>query len=223
MSEKNELILARKATGLRNISDWRVLKEYHEIPVHSELNVIMRREDLEQNMDYRHYITYVSVWNEHGEVLVYRRTKQSGEKTLVGQASIGFGGHVELEDLALTPKASFGADSVRYGELGIDVANTLYAAMHREICEELGPDASEAVDTLPDFDLDAQWIVGHETATDRLHLGLHMKILVKEADIAIDSPIGDHQFIGWMSPKDAITKVDNIENWSTILLESFID
>lgn len=54
------------------------------------------REALEQDTSLVHFIPYLIVHDDNGEVFHYQRTKQIGEQKLAGNRSIGLGGHMDV-------------------------------------------------------------------------------------------------------------------------------
>jgi len=79
----------------------------------------------EDDPSLKQIIPYV-VFRRGDEVFSYVRGKQAGEKRLVGNRSIGIGGHVNPRDRQLADAASGGADMATYIE-----------AVRREISEEV--------------------------------------------------------------------------------------
>lgn len=70
------------------------------LPILSEEAGWLRRDDAEKNFDYKQIIPYTIVRDvEHSNVLAYRRTTSQGESRLHDKWSIGFGGHLNPEDV----------------------------------------------------------------------------------------------------------------------------
>jgi predicted NUDIX family phosphoesterase len=53
------------------------------------------RAEIEEDPSFQHFIPYIVLINERNEVFIYSRGKDGGEKKLVGNLSIGLGGHVD--------------------------------------------------------------------------------------------------------------------------------
>ena len=53
------------------------------------------RAEIEEDPSFQHFIPYIVLINERNEVFIYSRGKNGGEKKLVGNLSIGLGGHVD--------------------------------------------------------------------------------------------------------------------------------
>jgi predicted NUDIX family phosphoesterase len=92
--------------------------------------VISRREELEKDEKYGQILPYVVLWQRNPEtkeisLFAYRRAKGSGESRLLGNHSVGVGGHVDLTDVYKD------ASSV------IDLRITLAHAIRRELGEEI--------------------------------------------------------------------------------------
>jgi predicted NUDIX family phosphoesterase len=82
----------------------------------------MNRSQVEKDPDYKQIIPYVII-SYNGKYLSYVRGKRGGEKRLVGNRSIGIGGHINpADDMPL-----FNADFYA----------TYLAAVEREVAEEL--------------------------------------------------------------------------------------
>src|SRR5688572_13131803 len=78
---------------------------------------------LEQDPEFKQLVPYV-ILAHRGRVAMYRRETPGGEQRLHGLRSIGFGGHVGLEDAVVIDGA-------------VDVGRTLARAAEREIEEEV--------------------------------------------------------------------------------------
>jgi predicted NUDIX family phosphoesterase len=59
----------------------------------------MKRGSLEGNKNFKHLISYFIVFDPFNKkILSYQRTSHSGEQRLVGNKSIGWGGHIGFND-----------------------------------------------------------------------------------------------------------------------------
>jgi predicted NUDIX family phosphoesterase len=151
------------------------------------------RSALETNEAFRQLIPYV-VLHVGGKIVSYARTSAGSENRLHGKRSIGFGGHVELDDLV-----------VKSGN--IDLRGTLERATSREIYEEMG--ALEVVQR--------RWrgvLVDNRDAVDRVHMGIVAYWQLAEIPkIGNEAAIGDVQLA---PPGDIPSKA--LEAWSVLVL-----
>jgi predicted NUDIX family phosphoesterase len=106
---------------------------------------------LEQDPEFKQLVPYV-ILSHRGRVAMYRRGKPGGERRLHGLRSIGFGGHVGLEDAVVI-------DGV------LDVERTLATAARREILEEV--DAGTIVSRTR-----LGYLLDEATPVGRVHLGV---------------------------------------------------
>lgn len=119
---------------------------------------------LEMDENFVQPIPYIAVKNED-KLLAYVRTTKGGEERLHSKIAVGFGGHVDVEDVVTSD------DGV------IDLRETLVRAALRELSEELGIEVS--VDMLAKYpDLLKYTHVIHSQATpvDTVHIGFVVTI-----------------------------------------------
>ena len=137
-----------------------------ELNERGNLMAFIPRADCETDFNYLQLLPYAVVMTHDGRIVGYNRpAKGGGEVRLAGNFSIGFGGHVELEDAV--------------SALGCDVTDTLDRALLRELDEEIRIEEnliglSRHVYSLPslqDFRL-LGIIRSQESDVDRVHLGL---------------------------------------------------
>lgn len=178
--------------------------------------VIAQREWLETNKDFRQLLPYVTIGriNADGDVeyLLYRRVKGSGEGRLLGGYSIGFGGHIDLEDVKL------GLSNT------VNVVDTVIESITRELNEETTLDVEDIqklrthihttgmVDDFIKLDLND---------TDMVHLGLAFSLMVKGD---VDCPEQSMEKIGWFKIDDIEKQclAKPLENWSKYIVDSII-
>lgn len=159
--------------------------------------VLMQRKGLETNPLYRQLISYSVVYCD-GKVLAYRRTPEGNEARLHGKVSIGFGGHVDMEDVAFV-------DGV------IDFEETANIATRREISEEVMLGKIENIRRLDHY------IVSSANDTDRVHAG--MLSVVDTAEEYAVSKEDQIEILGWFKPVELIAlHGEEIESWSMGLL-----
>lgn len=161
--------------------------------------VIMQRKGLETNPLYRQLISY-SVVRCNGKVLAYRRTPKGNEARLHGQVSIGFGGHVDLEDVAFTNGV-------------IDINETAKNVTQREISEEVYLGEIAGISLLDQF------IISNENDTDRVHAGMLSVVdCVQEKAYNAEDQV---KLLGWFTPEDLLREFGGeIESWSLGLLNN---
>jgi predicted NUDIX family phosphoesterase len=129
--EEQVLVVERKVIeriGLINGLMFDVDKYIREIFVQGTLR-FMNRSQAEKNPDYKQLIPYV-IMSHDGKYLNYVRGKRAGETRLVGNRSIGIGGHINpTDDMPL-----FNANFVQ----------TYLAAVEREVAEEVSVETSHS-------------------------------------------------------------------------------
>ena len=145
-------------------------------------------------------IPYV-VLKHQGRVLTYVRPNKGNEGRLHGKASVGVGGHVDLQDVVHD-------DSV------IDIDQTLRLSCIREIREEIGLDIEGD---------DLHWkglIVRRDKDVDRVHLGIVAEIDLDDGmmgEIEPNAEIGEIRFIDPSTFADEMSG-NEIEAWTKAVL-----
>ena len=148
-------------------------------------------------------IPYV-VLKHDGKVLTYVRPDKGNEGRLHGKASIGVGGHIDLQDVVHE-------DSV------LDLDQTLKLSCIREIQEEIGLEVEGS---------DLVWkglIVRRDKDVDRVHLGIVAEIELDDemkSQIQTTEEIGEIRFIEPSTFADEMSG-NEIEAWTKAVL--FID
>lgn len=203
---KNELILTFDASAVNKMFH-EGMNDNCDLDQFTSAVIIQPRHMAETSLTTRHPIPYVVLMDEHTrEILLYRRGAKVGESRLSGNASCGFGGHVDVDaellaqttnrdDKTFLPSAAiqYTADKELSEELGVDLRN------HRtEVIGILRDDSNE---------------VGV------VHLGV---IMIKWVDRqTIDKTNEDElDLIGW-AKLDRIDVDDislNLENWSKMTI-----
>lgn len=124
----------------------------------------------ETNPDFRQLLPYVVFVDPNRNILGYNRpVKNGGEGRLAGNFSIGFGGHVEIQDWTDNPWF------------------TCFNAADRELREELYmEDTDNGVDPMDTlYHTLAALILSNDTLVDSVHLGI---VLVAKWSSAITAP-----------------------------------
>lgn len=153
-----------------------------EVSLSNHDSIFAQRKWLELDPSWRQIIPYVLVENSEGKYLVYRRTKNSGEKGLVNKWSIGAGGHIDLVDVVVDDGGA------------PDIRRTIYKGTVRELQEELGLSGDI------DFYELSHRIVSFASKTDMVHVGAVYKIKIDEMDIGeVEDKL---DLIGFLAPDE---------------------
>lgn len=155
--------------------------------------VLGQRDLLETDESVRQIIPYTAVRNVDGAYLVYRRNG-GGESRLDAKLSIGFGGHVDLQDVSHL-------NSV------INLEDTLSVSCSRELHEELGI-------TMLIRPEHHGWILDDSDPVGRVHVGVAQVMQLHSEGSEVYSPENQIEIIGWLTPEQALAQEDNWENWS---------
>jgi len=155
----------------------------------------MRRSEAETNPDYKQVIPYV-IMTHGGKYLSYVRGQRAGEKRLVGNRSIGIGGHINPGDnLPL---------------FTVDFYDTYVAAVEREVTEEVNVDTrhNDRVVALLNDD---------SNAVGQVHLGVvHCWTLDAPNVTRREQMITQLTF---MTPAELRAVRDSMETWSQLCLD----
>lgn len=158
----------------------------------------MPRPQAEVDPTHKQIIPYVLLMHE-GRFFSYVRGKQAGEKRLVGQRSIGIGGHINPED----DMPLFAAD----------FREAYRAAVSREVAEEvhIGAAHTDRIVALLNDD---------STEVGKVHLGVvHLWTLdgpdVRKREQMITSS-------GFMTPAELHEVRDTLESWSRFCVDALI-
>ena len=146
---------------------------------------------------------YVQLVNEQGEILSYAR--KGKEKGLHGMRSIGVGGHVSHEELVTAIYRS--DEPTQLPKL----TELIQLGLRRELIEEVGIDIGTYMEA-------NQLLVSDSNITSQVHVGLPMKLHVKEADISLD----ESEFLDarWISVEELKATVDIYEPWSQLIIQN---
>jgi predicted NUDIX family phosphoesterase len=150
-----------------------------------------QREEMEGNPNYKQIITYLVLFHE-GTFFSYRRGKLLGEKRLLGNYSIGVGGHISAHDRNLFD-------------------DTYKEAMRRELNEEveIASPYKEYTAALLNDDSNDVW---------RVHFGMvHILCLEKPIVKPREKSINETAFV---DQADLLKNIDKYENWSQICIRN---
>ena len=156
----------------------------------------MPRSEAEQDPTHKQLIPYV-VMTCHGEFLSYVRGRRAGETRLVGNRSIGIGGHINpVDDMPL---------------FDTDYKDAYLAAVQREVEEEVNVDATHT-DSIVALLNDDSSEVG------QVHLGIvHLWNLSAPAVTRREQMMTQMAF---MTPAGLQEVRDTLETWSSLCLDN---
>ena len=167
------------------------LDKYLDIVLNPKNHTFIKRKDAESNPDFKQLIPYALLQCE-GSIFVYRRGKLLAEKRLLGNYSLGIGGHISVTDPGL-----FGSS---YDD-----------GLKREINEEVtieSPYTQRVVALLNDDSND----VG------KVHFGVvHILTLEKPLVKPREKSINETKFL---SINELQKDAEKFENWSKICIEN---
>lgn len=166
------------------------------------------RESLEKDESNRQFILYAVPMRSNGrtgkaEFFAYRRGKGVGEGRLLGNVSVGIGGHVDLADVV-------------HSESVINLNSTIGIALTREIKEEVKFSGGEC-----ELDLfSAGLLLDDSNEVGRVHLGVVMGLLLPD-HIDMDCAEPELDTLGFMTAEELLSGTYPLENWTRIVLEHF--
>lgn len=172
-----------------------------------------RREELENDDRYRQILPYVAIIIEGqdgspDEVVFYQRVKGHGEQRLGGKHSIGFGGHVDLEDIVHR-------DSI------VNLRETILGNLKRELNEELVLDGE--ISNWADSQLVWEFRGLINDLSDNVgqhHLGVAFVVRIPADHVVRSNEIGN-VLVGNFEPNDLLNDAKygyDMENWTRIFL-----
>lgn len=204
-----QFILAMKADTLNSLPQGLSQVSLASFVINAVPDLIIReREQLETDEAYRQILPYVCVATKDDEVtkfMTYRRNKGVGESRLAGKVSIGFGGHIDLADVA-------------HDNSVIDLFQTIGANASRELAEELRFEGFGEGDEIAMFDNGL--ILDHSNEVGRVHVGVALTALVPTG-AQVFSNEAELELIGWHTASELLKSDFNLEPWSRFMLESF--
>lgn len=180
-------------------------------------------------IQHRHLIPYTVVTHK-GKIALYARTPKGTESQLHGKHSIGFGGHIDLVDVAYFGETgTYGG--VEYKRNSIDLASTVGTALGRELEEELGvhpdniesfhnPMSAEGYDTYMNHhygEREHSLIISRASDVDSRHLALVYRVELKDiSELVIEDRLN---FIGWFTVEELRSQYfEELESWSQAII-----
>ncbi len=158
------------------------------------------RSVLETNENFKQIIPYVMLTHQ-GQFASYRRMPKGTEGRLHGKRSLGFGGHIGLDDV------------VNDGAGGVDLIATIERAAAREISEEIlcPPVVSRTM---------SGWIYETASAVSRVHLGVVIRWELSSTALkAVEDQLGE---IKMESLAEVAVGFDEFEGWSQAILQKLV-
>ena len=155
------------------------------------LGQFIYRYEAEINFEYRQIIPYCLLRYEDR---FFATQRLKGDSRLVGQYSLGIGGHIEKVDRQQR-------SLIRNG-------------LKREISEEV-----DILSGIGSLDM-AGIICSDATEVDRVHFGLVYIALLKDADVRVKET--DKLKGMWIDKSDLLAMSEKFEVWSQICLQNFV-
>ncbi len=182
-----------------------------EAPFVFEKNVkpfMLERSIAELDTKYRHIIPYVAILCRN-KIAVYKRS--GNEKRLVDLYSVGFGGHIDEEDVVYKNGYAYNS-KILEEEFGyreeISLETTVINCMRRELMEEVGLDSTKyPAERLSN-------IIFNSSAVDSVHLGIPFVIRIPNFEEVSTS--NEVKRILWRTRQD-VEKL-KLESWSVDVL-----
>lgn len=181
------------------------------------------RELAEHSEEYVHPIPYIIVMNEKDEILTYQRGKGVGESRLLGNHSIGWGGHMDMVHILRSINIDIETKQISLPSISpegsVNLDSAILDSMRVELDEELGIDIHEK-------EVKGSVMgVFYDTTDDvgKVHLGVCVAIkLDKELSPLEDSLLDcGYKSINQLKIEHVNGKLD-LENWSKIIIDNFL-
>lgn len=164
---------------------------------------------------FKQILPYVTLTNSRGEFLVYQRGSGIGENRLLGNFSIGFGGHVDITDVV-------------HSENGvINIHATLLKSTIRELDEELilldGVATQHDRPHTSSFSIHKQNLAAYAFIDDNSndvgkdHLALCLSFMMDDNQRVLIAE-NELTLIGWKSIKE-LKGMSGFESWSQLLID----
>ena len=145
------------------------------------LMAFIPRVDCETDFSYLQLLPYAVVMAHDGRIVGYNRpTKGGGEVRLAGNFSIGFGGHVELEDVKACRDYPDLPTLILESALGRELEEEINLRSEGELSRWVCPPSSVVLNRGGEF---IGIIRSQDSAVDRVHLGLVYLVRCNTKDI----------------------------------------
>lgn len=226
MSKKEQVVAVRNhktISGFAIATESKYKKGFSPIPEYLSLEDIFDAEDvmlgsrawLEEDENFLQLIPYTLVASSSGKVLAYSRTPKGGEDRLHGKVSVGWGGHINADDVSAS----------RYSDGTMDIITTVFNAVDRELAEELQWNGTYDEPILEDSSFEFSGLLYNPgDAVGRVHLGLLLIAPIdptkEDTKHLIDSPDEGITVLGFFDAEYLLTAEEiNLEPWSRMALE----
>lgn len=219
MNKMDELVIQFKVNDLK---DYEILKDFDEnsefylkrfnkeklqhifIKMNNDKKLYnMKRGDLENNPEFRHLIQYFLVIDKNTkEVVVYKRQKPT-ETRLIDKYSIGWGGHIQLED-----QESF-----------FDPLKSIDTLFLREMMEEIKISSNKTVSKNITVEYsNSVYVLQTNDNVGSVHLGIVYFIYVDEIKNSVESNEEENIIVDYIKLDELKKKIKNnelqLESWS---------
>lgn len=203
--------------------------------------------DLEGDVSVRQVIPYVTltkVIDNDLHLFLYRRTKKVGEQRLSGKCSIGFGGHIELDEILASRPVNSVLDQKHIVALNIEreldeevkvmatfepeqnrppeqVKAGSYLNLPRKVNEAGEVESALDMDKMHRSQIDKiQSLILLQTMPEILHCGLHFEVTIGHG-LDVASLEDELEAIGWMTPQDIHSAYgEDLEAFSRYLIQN---
>lgn len=179
--------------------------------------VIKQRAPLEKDPTYRQLTPYLVFCRVEADgtrkYAAYRRGEGVGESRLHGDVSVGFGGHIDMADVAFDPVAST-----------IDLPTTITSAAARELFEEVEffDQAGQKLEWQPGVHLDefVACILDDSNDVGQVHLGLVAVKQVKPDIHRVQTRETELETLGFFTAQELLASGWPLENWTRLFLQN---
>lgn len=245
MSEKIFGITSITANIFHKEDDTRSLLT-NNIDITEESLCVITRPECEKDTAYRHFATYAIIQDEEGKILVYPRAKGGAEERLHGMWSIGWGGHVNINNHDKANKLAYAT--------GTYLNALLTVATSREIAEELFgfPEdsddfhiqlmklndvnsyyakrvvdgVSDSIDITNSIHTPFTYLFDNSNEVGKRHIAAISRHVLTADDIAKMSITEETKGCKWMTLSEIRANATDaagmkFENWSKVLIDNF--
>jgi predicted NUDIX family phosphoesterase len=186
--------------------------------------VVREREHLEKNPAYRQLLPYAVIEQTDADGITrlssYRRTSGVGESRLAGNVSIGYGGHIDLQDVYIDDKSVVGLQP------------TIFESMLRELTEEITlsregvrlmeDEVHEVFKTHCKFRLfDKNFILDNANEVGTVHVGL-VFVFTLPPEFVIESREDELSTMPLLTPHELHQLDAPKENWTQLILDEMM-
>lgn len=199
---------------------------------------IRQRAFLERSLAARQILPY-KVLTQGGKIIAYRRLKAGGEARLYGQTSIGFGGHVDFEDVITYRGDNPESDDPQLST--IDLETTIRHSSARELGQEVHfitasggqvpfePELSQIVpaDMFIHYNLKsklgAQWEIGKDVHS--VHVAFVYNVEVPQDFTLVSGEPDKIEMLPAMEPSELLygEYSSSLEEWTRLLLTEMVE